>query len=383
MAEVVIMPKLGFDMAGGILVRWIVGEGEVIQKGQILAEIETDKATVEVEAMVEGVVHRLLVSEGENMPVGSPIAVIGAPDEQIDYDALIADAESAAEDDQVPEILEVETPPTPSFQEVETIPLDEHLPDGVRASPVARRLARDRGIELKTLTGSGTGGRIVKRDVEAAVQVTPAIAAGPSESSLVPSLPTVTERKPMSKLRAVIGKRMTAAKQQAPHFYVTADIDAKPMMSMRSEMNAYLPEDEKLSVNDFIVRASALSLRIFPNLNTSYDTDHIIHHAEINIGMAVAVENGLLTVVLKNADRKSLQDISGEARAMIGRTRSGRVRPDDIEGSTFTVSNLGMFDVDHFIAIINPPEAAILAVGRLRSHAGCRPFEASSNIPFA
>jgi pyruvate dehydrogenase E2 component (dihydrolipoamide acetyltransferase) len=367
MAEVVIMPKLGFDMAGGILVRWVVGENDVVEKGQILAEIETDKATVEVEAMVEGVVHRLLASEGDMMPIGSPIAVIGAPDEQIDIDALVAEAETAAEDEEVPAILEAEATPEQPFREIETVPIDEHLPDGVRASPVARRLARDRGIDLRTLSGTGTGGRIVKRDVEAALKGTPATIAEVPEPSLAPSLPSVTERRPMSKLRAIIGRRMAAAKQQSPHFYVTADVDAKPMMSMRSEMNAFLPEEEKLSVNDFIVKAAALSLRSFPNLNTSYDTDHIVHHADINIGIAVAVENGLLTVVVKNADRKSLQEISNEARVMITRTRSGHVRPNDIEGSTFTVSNLGMFDVDHFIAIINPPESAILAVGSVQN----------------
>ena len=181
-----------------------------------------------------------------------------------------------------------------------------------------------------------------------------------------------TERVPLTKLRGAIGRRMASSKQQVPHFYVTTEIDAQPFMTMRKEYNEILAEDEKLSVNDFIVKAAALALREFPNLNASLDGDSVVRHGEVNIGIAVAVPDGLLTVVARDADQKPLPSISAEVRAMAERAREGKVHQEDIEGSTFTVSNLGMFDVDHFIAIINPPEAAILAVGGVQERPAVR-----------
>ncbi|NIS81702.1 MAG: hypothetical protein GTO14_16190 [Anaerolineales bacterium] len=363
MAEIISMPKLGFDMAEGVLVRWVVSEGETVEKGQVLAEIETDKATVEVEAMVSGVVHTHLISEGSVTPVGTPIAVIGAADEDINIEALTLEAS------EVKPIAEVSEPVREAERQkattLETVVQegDGRLPSGVRASPLARRMAADQGIDLSHVSGSGPGGRIVKRDVEAALTAEP---VRPSEFAPMPvpmGAPRQTERIPLSKLRDAIGRRMSAAKQQVPHFYVTVEVDAVPMMELRAEANAQLPEEEKLSVNDFIVKAAALTLREFPNLNASLQGDEIVRHGEINIGVAVAVEDGLLTVVVKNADAKPLRLISNEIRNMVARTREGKVRAEDIEGSTFTVSNLGMFGVEHFIAIVNPPEAAILAIG--------------------
>ncbi len=236
----------------------------------------------------------------------------------------------------------------------------------MKASPVARRIAEEENVDLQSLSGSGPGGRIVKKDVEAALEAPPGLGAPLSSLEQIPTTPRETQRLPASKLRQAIGKRMTASKQQLPHFYVTADVDAAPMMRLRSEANELLPDESKLSVNDFIVKAAALALRRFPNLNASLDGDEIVRHGSINVGVAVAVEGGLLTVVVRDADRKPLDVISQEARTMAERARQGRVRSEDIEGSTFTVSNLGMFDVDHFIAIINPPEAAILATGSVR-----------------
>ena len=355
MAEVVMMPKLGFDMAEGILVRWIISEGESVEKGQVLAEIETDKATVEVEALVDGIIHKHLISEGAITPVGTPIAVIGAPGETVDIDALLSNLESPPP----PETPEPAVEPTPSVVEppptVEAETGDGRFPGGVRASPLARKMAQELGLNLASIRGTGQGGRIVKRDVELASREGLAGPRAP-EPGLLPALPPgETVRVPISKLRSTIGKRMAAAKQQAPHFYVTIDVDAGPVIALRAEANEMLPEDEKFSVNDFIVKAAALALRDFPNLNASLDGDHIVRHGEINVGVAVAVEEGLLTVVCREADRKSLRMLSKEIREMVARTRQGKVRPDDIEGSTFTVSNLGMFGVDHFIAIINPP----------------------------
>jgi pyruvate dehydrogenase E2 component (dihydrolipoamide acetyltransferase) len=367
MAELVNMPKLGFDMAEGTLVHWVISEGEKVQKGEVLAEIETDKATVEVEASYSGVVHRHLVEEGTPVPVGNPIAVIGEPGEEFDLDSLLelagAPVAEAPEKrkELAPEAAEPVTEGAP-----EPVEPDGHLPGGVKASPIARRMAVELGVDLKRVSGSGPRGRIVKKDVQSAVETKAARPVSAPALAAVPERPLETERIPISKLRGAIGRRMTHSKQEFPHFYLTADLDAGKVMALRAQANETLPEEEKLSVNDFIIKAAALALRDLPNLNASLEGDQIVRHGDINIGVAVAVEDGLLTVVVRNADLKPLRAISQEVKQMADRAREGRVRPSDVEGSTFTVSNLGMFDVSNFIAIINPPEAAILAVGRVR-----------------
>jgi pyruvate dehydrogenase E2 component (dihydrolipoamide acetyltransferase) len=356
MAEVINMPKLGFDMAEGLLIRWLKREGDEVQKGEVLAEIETDKATVEVEAKASGVIRKLLVEESTSVPVGDPIAVVSEADEEIDVEALVGAAAAEAEEAEVEE--EVEAPAAEAEREREAARPAE---DGrVKASPVARRLAEEHAIDLRRIDGSGPGGRVVKKDVEARIEA----AEEAPELPVQPSIPAgEVKRVPLSKLRAAIGRRMTRSKQQVPHFYLSAEMDAAPMMALRSQINATIPEDEKLSVNDFIVKAAALALREFPQLNAALDGDEIVRIGDINIGIAVAVEGGLLTVVVPDADAKPLREISKLTREMAERARAGRVRPEDVEGSTFTVSNLGMYGIDHFIAIINPPEAAILAVG--------------------
>ncbi len=357
MAEVIRMPKLGFDMAEGTLVRWVIDEEQPVAKGQVIAEIETDKATVEVEAQAGGTLLKHLIAAGTIVPIGTPIAVIGAEGEEFDVETLVGEEEPP---EIAPAVEEAQPEPTPAAPAIPTAKPVTTLPQGVRASPVARRIASERGIDLSTIRGSGPGGRIVKRDVESA-QAAPS----PATTYVAPALGVET-REPMSKLRTIIGKRMTQAKQQVPHFYVTIDIDAAPLMDLRKQFNAIIPEDEKLSVNDFIVKAVALNLQRFPSLNASLEGDQIVRHGHVNVGVAVAVDDGLLTVVVRDANVKPLRQIGSESREMIARARAGRVRPDDIEGSTFTVSNMGMFNVDHFIAIINPPEAAILAVGSVR-----------------
>jgi len=352
MAEVITMPKLGFDMAEGKLVRWVKAEGEPVTRGEVLAEIETDKATVEVESTAAGLVHKHLVPEGTSVPVGTPIAVVAAQSEQVDLAGLTGGAAPQ------PAAAPAATAPPASAKKAagtvtpEAEPQGGRLPGGVRASPLARRLAQARGLDLRGVSGSGPGGRVTRRDVEQ---------AGGGRAA-----PGVTEEIPLTKLRAIIGRRMAQAKQQIPHFYVTIDVDAAPLMGMRQELNALQPEAEKASVNDFIVKASALALRDMPALNASLDGERIVRHGQVNVGVAVAVDDGLLTVVVRQADAKSVREIAAELRELVSRARQGRVRPADIEGSTFSVSNLGMFEVDHFIAIVNPPEAAILAVGSVR-----------------
>jgi pyruvate dehydrogenase E2 component (dihydrolipoamide acetyltransferase) len=362
-AEAVNMPKLGFDMAEGKLVRWMLSEGEQVEKGQVLAEIETDKATVEVEASISGTVLKHVIEEGAIVPIGNPIAIVGDEGEEFDLETLLGSVP-----DPLPEVVNDAPSPSPP-PEPAAAELHEgngKLPGGVRASPLARKLAKDLGVPLGAIAGSGSGGRIVKKDVEAA-------ASGPTSTRMTGSaISRETERVPLTKLRGAIGRRMASSKQQVPHFYVTTEIDAQPFMTMRKEYNEILAEDEKLSVNDFIVKAAALALREFPNLNASLDGDSVVRHGEVNIGIAVAVPDGLLTVVARDADQKPLPSISAEVRAMAERAREGKVHQEDIEGSTFTVSNLGMFDVDHFIAIINPPEAAILAVGGVQERPAVR-----------
>jgi pyruvate dehydrogenase E2 component (dihydrolipoamide acetyltransferase) len=381
MADVVAMPKLGFDMAEGTLVRWVIQEGEAVSKGAVLAEIETDKATVEVESNFDGVVARHLVDEGTVVPVGDPIAVVGEKDEKIDFDALLGaqpegEGKPGQEAEKPQETQSPESPaPSPS-------PVEEgaNLPDGVRASPLARRMATDEGIDLRQVHGTGPQGRITKKDVEAYQQRAPApvevatVSTPAVEKKIAVPLPAFSPVGPppadehikLNRLRAAIGRRMTESTQQVPHFYVTHEYDVDVLMALRKQVNALLPEGEKLSVNDFVVKAVALALRQVPNLNAKLNGDEIVHFGAVNVGIAVAVEGGLLTVVCRDADRKPLRQISVEARTMAGRARDGKVRPDDIEGSTFSVSNMGMYDVENFAAIINPPEAGILAVGSAR-----------------
>ncbi len=377
MAEIVSMPKLGFDMAEGTLVRWVIQEGEPVAKGAVLAEIETDKATVEVESNYAGVVARHLVESGTVVPINTPIAVIAAQGEQVDLNALLGGAAGKPEVETVGEGEKETAPSAPGGQAPQPAEAPEAgLPGGVRVSPLARKMAEEMRINLKEVAGTGPGGRITKADLEAylmgaapmTVKAPAAIPAPPSPAP--PPAATLQAPKPvtapMSKLRAAVGRRMTESKQQAPHFYVSREYDMEALMALRQEANALLPEAEKISVNDFILKAVALNLRQFPNLNASLQGNQIVQHEQVNVGVAVAVEGGLLTVVMRDSDLKPVRQIANELRPMVERAREGKVRPEDIEGSTFSLSNLGMFEVENFIAIINPPEAAILAVGAVR-----------------
>ncbi len=361
MADVVSMPKLGFDMAEGTLVRWVKLEGETVNKGDILAEIETDKATVEVESSFAGVVHKHLVEQGSVVPVGTPIAIIAAPGEQVE------DIPTTQPAQEVP--AQAQTPQTAPAAPVQPAATPTAPAGPVKASPLARRMATEQGLDIHTLRGSGPGGRIVKRDVESALKSIPA--SFPLKPATPPAQMTSTaipgdETVPVDRLRAAIGRRMVESKQQVPHFYATHACRVDELMSLRKKINSTLPEGEKISVNDFLIKAAGLALRRYPNLNASLNGDVILRHGDVNVGVAVAVPGGLLTVVNRNTDQKPLRVISREVREMVIRARDGKVRPDDIEGSTFSISNLGMFDVDSFVAIINPPEAAILAVGSVQ-----------------
>ena len=370
MADIVTMPKLGFDMAEGTLVRWVVQEGEPVSQGAILAEIETDKATVEVESHHEGYMYQHLIPVGEIVPINTPIAIIAELDEEVDINQLLGEDKTKESAEKPEEEIKLEKPSVSTPKKVEK-DKDEQLPGGVKASPLARRISREMGIDINQITGTGAGGRITKMDVQNYITTsvekpTPVVEKALETKPAMlefPSTPGETQVIPLNRLRAAIGKRMTEAKQQTPHFYVTHQYEMENLFDLRKQYNDLLPVEEKTSVNDYIVKAVALALREYPNLNASIENDSVIQHGDINIGMAVAIEGGLLTVVCRNADLKPIIQISKETREMVGRAREGKVKPYDIEGSTFTVSNMGMFDVENFIAIINPPEAAILAVG--------------------
>ncbi len=361
MAETINMPKLGFDMAEGTLVRWVKQVGENINKGDVLAEIETDKATVEVESPVGGVVLQLIVNQGDVVPVNAPIAVVGVAGEKISDQSPVISDQSSVSSKKVADEKPLQTQGTPA-----SVPSTVSAPLGgaIKASPLAKKIARDNNINLAQLQGTGPGGRVVRKDVESALTS--------SQTSKVSSLQSPIsftiashedETVQLTKLRQAIARRMTESKTTVPHFYVSHEYKMDAAMAMRKQVNEYLPDNEKLSVNDFIVKAVALALREFPNLNATFAGDKVVRHGAVNVGVAVAVTGGLLTVVNKNTDQLPLRQISADVKQKVARARDGKVKPDDIEGSTFSISNLGMYDVENFIAIVNPPEAAILAVG--------------------
>jgi len=386
LAEIITMPKLGFDMTEGSLVRWAKQEGDKVEKGELLAEIETDKATVEVESQYSGVVLKHLVAEGAAVPVGKPIAAVGAAGEK--YEGTVEQGGEKLVNQSISQSVNQEKTVNQSIgqsgnQEKKADqstkkPADQatssgngSLPGGVRASPLARKLAEERGLNLQSIRGSGPMGRIIKRDVEGVKSGVGAALPGLSGLQMAElGPPPADKRVPLSRLRAAIGRRMSQSMQQAPHFYVTHEYDMDRVMDARAQANALLEANgQKLSVNDFVIKAAALALRQVPNLNARLDGDAVLQFGQVNIGVAVAVENGLLVVVCRDADRKPLRQISQEVKTMAERVRGGKVSPEDIEGSTFSISNLGMYDVYEFTAIINPPEAAILALGSAQQQA--------------
>ncbi|MDQ7842417.1 MAG: dihydrolipoamide acetyltransferase family protein [Armatimonadota bacterium] len=349
----VIMPKMGDAMTEGRVLRWRKRPGDPVRAGEAIAEIETDKVNVDLEAEESGTLLEIVVPEGQSAPVGARIAVIGAPGAQ----PTPAGAPPTA-----PAPRPAPAPPTGPLQAEPRAPRTR-----VKASPLARRLAEEHGLDLSRLQGTGPDGRITKEDVEAHLALGPRAPAAAEEGG-----PDYTEETP-GRMRATIARRMAESKLQAPHFYVTVQVVMDDALRARQQLNRDLKEERRVTVNDFVIRAAALALRAFPNLNSAFVNGKIRRFRRINIAVAVALPDGLIAPVLRDCDRKSLLQISEEARALTERTRSGHLRPDDYEGGTFTISNLGMFDfVENFVAIINPPHAAILAVGAAQPRAVVR-----------
>ncbi len=349
----ILMPALSPTMTEGNLTKWMVKEGDSVAAGDVIAEIETDKATMEVEAVDEGKVGRILVAEGtEGVAVNSTIAVLLEEDE--DPSAL----DDMADEPAAPAPPAAETPPPPA-----AAPAAAPAADGERilASPLARRMAAQAGLELTAISGTGPKGRIVKADIEAALAgATPAVKAAPVAA---PSIPGTGYRvEPLTNMRKVIARRLQESKQTIPHFYLSIDCNLDALLDIRKQLNERTP-DLKLSVNDFVIRAAALALAKVPAANASWMEDGIHIYDDIDVAVAVAVEAGLITPIIRNADRKGLAAISTEMKALAERAREGKLAPEEFQGGTFTISNLGMYGIDNFQAVINPPQAAILAVG--------------------
>ena len=371
MAEFIVMPKLGFDMREGVLVRWLKEIGDTVNKNDIMAEIESDKATLELEAQVGGVLLKQMGAAGDVIPVGANLGIVGASGEDV---ASLNGGAPAKKEAPAPESTSAQPVATSAAAPTVSAVVSTEFPSGVKATPVARRLAREQQVDLTQVTPTGPDGRIRKGDVEQFLQVKPAVAAPVAAATPTAPTPTPTPviagaddtEVPATRLRQAIARRMTESKTSVPHFYVTSEINMEAALSLRKQINAMLPDEEKVTVNDLIVKAVALALRDYPNLNASFAGDRFIRHNHINVGVAVAVEGGLLTVVSKDTDKTAVSQIAAANKAMITRARSGKISPNDVEGATFTVSNLGAFDVENFIAIINPPDAAILAVGSAR-----------------
>jgi len=383
------MPKLSPTMEEGQLSRWLKKEGDKISMGEPIAEIDTDKATMEMQALSNGVLRKILINEGESAPLGQPIAIIGEPDEDIS-ELLKATAEKApatpakeeqpAAEEPAPEAKESEpakaspAPPEDSAAPTERVPAAPSSRDDGRQliSPIAARMAAEGGVNIKSLQGSGPGGRIVKRDIEAAMTAKPAsgstapnlraVGAPRSDGKRVVYGPSGYRDEPLTQMRLTIAQRLVTSLGPVPHFFLTSEIEMDRAADMRAAINELYP-DLKLSINDIVIKVAAAALVQHPQVNASFQEKTIRHYEHADIGVAVATENGLITPVVRGADEKSLLDIAGEVRELAERARSRKLKPEEYTGATFSISNLGMFGIDEFTAVINPPEGAILAVG--------------------
>ena len=374
MANITLMPKLSDTMTVGTLTKWFKKEGDVVKAGDMLAEVETDKATMELESYFNGTILKIFGAPGAQLPIGAPLCVIGKPGET--YEMPAPAAAPAAPAAAAPAAVPTPPPaPAPVVIAAARAPTVSAAPAGhIRISPLARKLAEEKRIDIARVKGSGPGGRIVRADILAAEKNPPSAAAKPARADAVPAwgYRSVLDKSPVqaeafapaSNMRATIAKRLLEAKTTIPHFYLDLEIDAGPLLTLREQLNAGLAKDGvKLSVNDFVLKAAATALRAIPAVNTSWTGAGIQSHGAIHVSFAVAIEDGLITPVIRDTDAKSLFQISTEAKALGGRAKEKKLQPAEFTGGTFCVSNLGMAGIDRFCAIINPPNAAILAIG--------------------
>jgi pyruvate dehydrogenase E2 component (dihydrolipoamide acetyltransferase) len=394
--QTVVMPKMGDTMEEGKILAWRKKVGDPVARGDSLAEIETDKVNIEAESFAEGVLRKILVQEGESAAVGAPIALVGAPDEALPGD----DAQGpSAQSAQTPKEPAQHREPVPATVGAAYQPARE--PAGTNGatsavaapaaetagrvfiSPIARRIAQEHHLDIARISGTGPNGRIIKDDVEAALTQQEAPVAAPTvqpavrpaaQAQPVAPVPAMTEGEEveavaLSAMRKTIARRLQQSMQTAPHFYLTLSIDTTKLAELRATINEYaetLPEPVKVSVNDLIVKGVALALARVPQVNVSFDGERLLFKKHINVGVAVALEQGLIVPVIRDADRRGVLDLARESRRLVDAARTGKLKPEEFQGGTFSVSNLGMFEIEEFTAVINPPESAILAVGAIQ-----------------
>ncbi len=383
MATEIIMPVLGMTMESGIIVEWMKKEGDSVTEGEVLFNVETDKSVMEVEARAAGTLLKILHGPGDEVPIQQVIGYIGSQGETIDGDGngdtgggavseAVASVDAAgtgaidAPGDDTPAIAS----PEQNGQGIPVMAVTDGRPDRIKISPKARKHARDLGVAIENIVGTGPGGRIVFSDVEAHAAQAPATAPAPSAVPAMagPGSKRIQSRAPLSGLRKVAAARLAESASTVPHFFLTMDVDMTRITSLREQLLAYGEKRglARVSVNDLIIKAAGITLRAFPAVNASLDGNEIVQYADVNVGFAVALDDGLVVPVVASADQKSVFEIAAITRALGEKARGKGLGPEDYGYGTFTISNLGMYGVDQFTAIINPPEAAILAVGRIK-----------------
>lgn len=357
MANVELMPKLGMTMTSGKITKWLKKEGDKVEQGEPLLEIETDKVTMEEEATYSGVLLKILAKEGETVPVNQPIAIIGQQGENVED--LLKQSNIIEEQKEPHQNEPIEETKKPISQGEQT-----SIPTKPRATPVARKIAKEHDIDLTQIKGSGPSGRIQRKDVEEYLknlqQRKLPIQEEPKSQPV-----SYTRTIPLTGMRGIIANKMKQSVNTAPHYYVTMDINMEEILKLREALSEKV-QNAKISINTFIIKAVALAIKKYPIINSFVDNDQIILKEQINIGLAVALEEGLIVPVIREADKKGLSEIAYEERQLIEKAREGKLTPDEYSGGSFTISNLGMFDVTRFTAIINQPEVAILAVGKIK-----------------
>ena len=357
----VIMPKMGDGMEEGTLLEWLKKEGEAVKSGEVIGNIQTDKATLELEAPGTGVLSGILIKEGETVPVGQAIAALLKEGEKLpsgwgggkSESAPAPEAKSEAPEPTAQEPAEAVQPAEPAKSNGSAASANDRL----KASPLARKIAKELGVELAGVKGTGPGGRIVEKDVRSAGKA-------PTQKSVPVAASAEDQVVSLNRLRQITAKRTQESKQQVPHFYVTVEVDVEKILALRAMFEE--EESGKVSINDFVVKACALALRDMPGVNATFQGDKLLQYGGVSVGIAVALENGLTVPVLHNADQLSLRAISAAVRDLAGRAKENKLSLDELSGSTFSVSNMGMLDVDNFLAIINQPNSAILAISSVR-----------------
>jgi pyruvate dehydrogenase E2 component (dihydrolipoamide acetyltransferase) len=372
----VFMTQLSPTMTEGKIARWLKQEGDTLESGEIMAEVETDKATMEMEVVDEGVLHKIIAPAGATVPVGAPIAVIAEEGEEVPADYL---PESGDTPQPTADSAAADAPaPTPATAPA-AAPVPAPRSGRIKASPLARRLARQKGINLAAISGSGPNGRIVKTDIERAARR--GISLGGAAAAVTPQPTRPLPQGPLpyhadefeqvenSMMRKAIARRLSESKQQVPHFYLSIDVAMDRLMDLRAQLNEAADGAFRLSVNDFIIKAVAKALVDVPAANASWTDTHTLMHKHAHISVAVAIDGGLITPVIRFAEQKGITDISSEVKALAGRARAGELKQEEYTGGTFSISNLGMYGIKQFAAIVNPPEGAILAVGGTEARA--------------